>query len=119
MKNKGADQSHGNNAAYPLFCLCYIDGTMSVLQKTKFPASSHLENQSVNTRAGGGGGNMKLAFDIINENLYTPCMLRLFQTVKSLNILTLTAILDSMNITPPNNSRLYLNLHSFIIKEYY
>ena len=33
-----------------------------------------LENQSVNTRAGGGGR----AFDIINEHLYTPCMLRLF-----------------------------------------
>ena len=44
---------------------------------------------------------MKLAFDIINENLYTPCMLRLFQTVKSLNILTLTAILDSMNLPHP------------------
>ena len=57
---------------------------MSVLQKTKFPASSHLENQSVNTRVGvlanfiqewGGGGYSKLAFDIINEHLYTPCML--------------------------------------------
>ena len=91
---------------------------MSVLQKTKFPASSHLENQSVNTRAG-GGGNSKIAFDSINEHLYTPCMLRLFQTVKSLNILNLTAILDSMHITPSSNSRLYLNLHSFIIKEYY
>ena len=82
----------------------------------KFPASSHLENQSLNTR---GGGDSKLAFDIINEHLYTPCMLRLFQTVKSLNILNLTAILDSMHITPPNNCRLYLNLHKFIIKEYY
>ena len=93
---------------------------MSVLQKTKFPASSHLENQSVNTRVGGGGGgNSKLAFDIINEHLYTPCMLRLFQTVKSLNILTLTAILESMHITQLSNSRLYSNLHSFIIKEYF
>ena len=89
---------------------------MSVLQKMKFPTSSHLENQLVNTRE---GGNSKLAFDIINEHLYTPCMLRLFQTVKSLNIPTLTTILDSMHINPPNNSRLYLNLHSFIIKEYY
>ena len=51
-KNKGADQPHGNYAAYQLLCLCYIDSTMSVLQKTKFPASSHLENQSVNTRVG-------------------------------------------------------------------
>ena len=50
--NKGADQPHGNYAAYQLLCLCYIDSTMSVLQKTKFPASSHLENQSVNTRVG-------------------------------------------------------------------
>ena len=69
---------------------------MPVLQKMKFPASSHLENQLVNTRVGvlanliqgwGAGGNSKLAFDIINEHLYTPCMLGLFQTVKSLNIL--------------------------------
>ena len=47
---------------------------MPVLQKTKFQASSHLENQTVNTRAGGGWGggggcNIKLAFDIINEHL--------------------------------------------------
>ena len=82
---------------------------MSVLQKIKFPASSYLENQSVNTRVGvlanlihgwGGGGNSKLAFDIINEHLYTHCMLGLFQTVKSLNIFTLMAILDFMHITP-------------------
>ena len=82
---------------------------MSVLQKTKFSASSHLENQLVNTRVGvlanliqgwGGGGNCKLAFDIINEHIYTPCMLGLFQTVKSLNSFTLMAILDSMHITP-------------------
>ena len=89
---------------------------MSVLQKTKFPASSYLENLSVNNTRAGGGGNSKLAFDIINERLYPPCMLRLFQTVKSLNILTLMAILDSMHITPPNNSRLYLNLHSLLLK---
>ena len=82
----------------------------------KFPASSHLENQSLNTV---GVVNSKLAFDIINEHLYTPCMFRLFQTVKSLNILNLTAILDSMHITPTNNHRLYLNIHNFIIKEYY
>ena len=119
MKNKGADQPHGNYAVYQLLCLCYKYSTISVLQKTKFPASSHLENQSVNTRAGGGGGNSKLAFDIINEHLYTPCMLRLFQTDKSLNILTLMAIWDSMLINPANNSGLYLNLHRFIIKEYY
>ena len=177
MKNKGADQPHGNYAAYQLLCLFYIDSTMSVLQKTNFPASCHLENQSVNTRVGviclcyiystmsvlqktkfpvwpnfflmhvfyalkgpkliiiiscqlenqsvntraggGGGGNSKLAFDIINEHLYTPCMLRIFQTVKLLIIFTLMAILDSMHITPLNNSRLYLNLHNFIIKEYY
>ena len=109
MKNKGADQPQGNYAAYQLLCLCYIDSKMSVLQKMKFPASSYLENQSVNTRVGvianliqglGGGGNSKLAFDIINEHLYIPCMLRLFQTVKSLNILTLMAILDSMHIIP-------------------
>ena len=55
FKNKGADQPHGYYAAYQLFCLCYIDSTMSVLQKTKFPASCHLENQSVNTSGGGGG----------------------------------------------------------------
>ena len=82
---------------------------MSVLQKTKFPASSHIENQLVYTRVGvlanliqgwDVGGNSKLAFDIINEHLYTPCMLGLFQKVKSLNILTLMAILDSMHITP-------------------
>ena len=42
-----------------------------------------------------------------------------FQTVKSLNILSLMAILDAMHITPPNNSSLYQNLHSFIIKEYF
>ena len=47
---KDADQPHGNHAAYRLLCLCYIDSTMSVLQKTKFPASSHLESQSLNTR---------------------------------------------------------------------
>ena len=51
-KNKGADQPRGNYAAYQLLCLCYIGSTMSVLQKTKFPASSHLQNQSVNTRVG-------------------------------------------------------------------
>ena len=96
-------------ATYIVQCLYF--------KKTKFPASSHLENQSLNTRGGGGGS--KLAFDIINEHLYTPCMLRLFQTVKSLNILNLTAILDSMHITPTNNCRLYLNLHKFIIKVYY
>ena len=50
LKNKGADQPHGNYAEYQLICLCYIDSSMSVLHKTKFPASSHLENQSVNTR---------------------------------------------------------------------
>ena len=71
LKNKGADQPHdGNYAAYQLRCLRYIDSTISVLQKTKFPASRHLENQSVNTRAGGGGGSSKLAFDIINDHLY-------------------------------------------------
>ena len=69
MKNKGADQPHGNYAAFQLLCLSYIDSTMSVLQKTKFPAYCHLENQPVDTRAGGGGGNSKLAFDIINEHL--------------------------------------------------
>ena len=67
-KNKGADRPHGNYAAYQLLCLCYIDSTMSLLQKTKFPASSHLENQSVDTRVGvlanliqwwGGGGGRK------------------------------------------------------------
>ena len=52
LKNKGADRPHGNYAAYQLLCLCYIDSTMSVHQKTKFQASSHLENQSVNTRVG-------------------------------------------------------------------
>ena len=84
MKNKDADQPHGNHAAYQLLCLCYIDSTMSALQKTKFPAPSLLENQSVNTWVGGGGGvNSKLAFDIIIEHLYTPCMLRLFQTVNN------------------------------------
>ena len=119
MKTKGADHPHGINAAYQLLCLCYIDSTMSVLQKMKFPTSSHLENSISKYKGRGeGGGNSNLAFDIINEHIYKPCMLRLFQTVKSLNILTLTAILDSMHITPRNNSR-YLNLHSFIIKEYY
>ena len=52
LKNKGADQPNGNYAAYQLLCLCYIDSTMSVLQKMKFLVSSHLENQSVNTRVG-------------------------------------------------------------------
>ena len=33
LKTKGADQTHGNHAAYQLLCLCYIDSTMSVLQK--------------------------------------------------------------------------------------
>ena len=91
---------------------------MSVLQKMKFPASCHLENQLVNTRE--GEGNSRLALYIIIGHLYTPCKLRLDQTVKSLNILNiLTAILYSMHINPPNNSRLYLNKHRFIIKEYY
>ena len=75
LKNNGADQPHGNYASYQLLSLCYIESTMSVLQKTKFPASSHLENQSINTRVG-GLGNSKLVFDIIDEHLYTPCMLR-------------------------------------------
>ena len=42
FETKGAEQPHGNYTAYQLLCLCYIDGTMSVLQKTNFPASSHL-----------------------------------------------------------------------------
>ena len=54
-KNKGADQPHGNYAGYQLLCLCYIDSIMSVLQKTKFPASSHLESQSVNQLIQGWG----------------------------------------------------------------
>ena len=76
LKNKGADQPHANYAAYQLLCLSYIDSTISVLQKTKFPASSHLEkiNQSIQGCCGGGGYS-KLAFDIINEHLYTPWVL--------------------------------------------
>ena len=100
MKSKDAAQPTGNHAAYQLLCLCSIDSTMSVLlyfKQTKFPAPSHLENQSLNT--GGGGVNSKFAFDIINEHLYT-----LFQAVESLNILTLTTIFDSMHTTLPNNS---------------
>ena len=61
----------------------------------------------------------KLSFGIINEHLFAPFMCRIFQTVKSLNILSLMSILDAMHITQPNNSSLYQNLHSFIIKEYY
>ena len=61
----------------------------------------------------------KLAFGIINEHLFTPFMCRIFQIVKSLNILSLMAILDAMHIIQTNNSSLYQNLHSFIIKEYY
>ena len=98
-----------------LFSSFVYDSTMFVLQKTTFQASSHLENQSVSTRA----GDNRLAFDIINEHRYTPCLLWLFQTVKSLNIFTLTTILDSMHIIPPNTSRFYFKIHSFIIKEYY
>ena len=36
----------------------------------------------------------KLSFGIINEHLFSPFMCRIFQTVKSLNILSLMAILE-------------------------
>ena len=40
--NKGTVQLHCNHTADQLLCFCYIEGTISLLPKPEFQASSHL-----------------------------------------------------------------------------
>ena len=48
------------------------------------------------------------------NTFFTPFMCGIFQTVKSLNILSLMAILDAMHITQPNKTYIVLELKNII-----